>query len=353
VDSLCQISANFASVPSDASVAFLQNGFALATRFLYVEAFRAEFKGMETGVLLRSFSPAPNAAPIFRAGGPLAIESVSFFYVALICRPELATAIGAGKYSNSFVYHLILNAELLFEKGGFSYGHSVLLSVILLIVADHDAAVALNCPRSDIPNCRLPLPLGSYADLLLGVLLNICKDDALWPSLACIFHVIAPSLSIVSASVAGQITELFEQAVDRRPAIVSLLLEGFASIVQTNQSDSNGFPVALFPKYSQFKKLVASSKNRSGKALALILLFLAAERKAAQATKQKSMSADRLSQIFAAIDADALFPEKQSFVRQPHTVGSELEQAWPEWADFHFARAFEPELAQLRAYRAD
>jgi hypothetical protein len=350
VNSLCQISANFAVQPADGAIGFLQNAFALATRLLYVEAFRAEFKGIETAVLLQSFAPSPDAPPIFQAGGPLAIESVSFLYVALICHPGLAAAIAQQKYSNSFVFHLIYDAELLFEKEGFSYVHSVLLSVVLLIVADHDAAVALNCPRSEPFPCRLPLPLGSYADLLLGVLVNLCKNHALWPSLICIFHVIAPYLSIVSVGVAGQITELFVQAVARRPDVIPLFLEAFAAIVQCNQSDSNGFLVTLFPKYGVFKNLVAST-HRAGKALAVILLFLAAERKAAKATKQKLLPANELSQVLASVDADTLFPQKQSFARQPHTVGSELEKAWPEWADFHFAHAFEPELAQLRAYK--
>jgi hypothetical protein len=352
VKSLCEVSSRLVVKPELALIGFLQNAFALVTRLLYVEALRAEFRGLKAAVLLRSFAPSAKAAPIFQAGAPLAVESVSFLYVALLSHPGLAAAIARQKYSNSFVFHLIYDAELLFEKEGFSFVHSVILSALSLIVADRDAAVALNAPRSAPFPCQLALPLGSYADLLLGVLLNICKESARWPSLASIFHIIAPSLSIVSTFVASQIVELFDCAIDRCPHILPLFLEGFASIVQRSQTESNGFLVALFPRYRLFKQL-AASKHRSGRALAIILIFLSAERKSAKATKQKLLPVNELAQVLSKVDADALFPQKQAFVRQAHALASELENAWPKWADFHFTRAFDAELAQLKGYKAN
>jgi hypothetical protein len=108
--------------------------------------------------------------------------------------------------------------------------------------------------------------------------------------------------------------------------------------------------VALYAKYRVFKGVLASGEH-AGKALATILIFLSAERKAAKATKQKLLSAGELSQVLAGVDSDALFPEKSSFPRQPQLIESRLQKAWPEWADLHFARAFGPELAQLQALK--
>jgi hypothetical protein len=253
-------------------------------------------------------------------------------------------------FSNSFVFHLIHSAELVFEREGFCYLHSILLSVILLIVVDQEAAIALNAPRTEAFAARFIAPLGSYVDLLLGVLLNICEDDAFWPSLVCILHMIAPSISIVSIGVASAILSLFEKVVERKAELIPLFLEAFASILQRNQSESNGFLVAFFPKYALFKKLIAST-HRSGRALAVILVFLSEERKVAKSSKQQALPSDELARLLASVDADAVFPEKQVFSRHPHTVGGEMERTWAEWADLLFYRSFDIELKRLQKFK--
>ena len=322
----------------------LRNCFALATRLFGDQSFRAAFKDVKPSVFLKAFALSPKAVPLFEPFSPLSSEALSFLYMALLSQPALAVQISKGKYSNTFIYNLAYTAQLVYERAGFCYIHSIVLSIILLLVTKPTACQNLSDEYTETFNCKYKLDKGSYADLVMNVLLNICDKENFWPSLVCIFHMLAPHVRTFSSRTAQRVMALFDLAMEKQKPLVPLFIEAFASIVQKRDNSNNHFLVCLIQRGSALRKMSADCP-RIERSLPVLQKYITSAIKAAKATGKGKVSGEDFLKILEAIDVDQVFNgQTVTFVKHPHVFGGEMEKTWPEWADLLFARCFSAEI---------
>ena len=322
----------------------LRNCFALTTRLFVTESFRAAFKDVKASVFLKAFALGPKAVPLFEPFSSLSCEALSFLYMSLLCQPKLVTLISKGKYSNTFIYNLAYTAQLTFERADFCYIHSIVLSITLLLVTKPQICQNLSDEYTEKFNCQYRPDKGSYADLLMNVLLNICEKESFWPSLVCIFHMLAPHVRTFSNKTAQRVMALFDAVSEKQKPLVPLFIESFAAIVQKRDNANNHFLVYLLLRASVLRKMTPDCP-RLEQALPIIQKYLKSAIKTAKATKKSQVSGDELVKILEAADVDKIFGgETVKFTKHPHVFGGEMEKTWAEWADLLFAKSFSPEV---------
>jgi hypothetical protein len=189
---------------------------------------------------------------------------------------------------------------------------------------------------------------GSYGDLLMDVLVTICCQESLWPSLACIFHMVSPHVSSFSLSIAVKVVALFKTIITRQRLLAPLILEGFASVVQQADNADNGFVLVLVQRSTWLKKLKLPDQ-RSTKALAILKAFLKSATKAMKATKRTQFMSWELPGILRNVRVPE--GERHTFAKSPHSFGGEMEETWTEWTSILFVRSFKDEMQELRAFQ--
>jgi hypothetical protein len=241
------------------------------------------------------------------------------------------------------VFHLIYAMQLTLETLDFCYIHSILLSIIFLLIVDPAAARQLNEPCRREFDCKFKPTSRFHGDLLLDVLLNLWKHEAFWPSIACILHTLAPHLERASITTAMKVLGLFERIVESQSKTVSMFVEAFASIVQRKQSPENGFLVAIYYKADVFEKI---PKTRG---LDVVNLFLKSAKTLVRATKKivPAIGNEQLAVLLAELDIGDLV-QPTTFAGRSHFIGGEIEKTWTDWTDILFIKAFRSEIKQLK-----
>jgi hypothetical protein len=353
VASICRIANQHlknleAGKDDDDVLGLLSNTFAFLSRLFLVKGFRVVFERLPPEMALSGLSLGPKEPPLFEAGGPISSEASSFLYTIALFNPAFVKKVGADGYSNTFIFNLVLSAQLTFEKLGFCYHHSVLISIILLLLADPVAAGHLNEPFTEQFTAGYRPPRGgSYADLLLDVLVNVCRQPAFWPSLVSVFHMIAPHVTSFLVLTGDKILELFEKIIEKEKGLVPFVLEGFAAIVQCPDNEKNGFLVAFLQKTAWLKHLEFPDP-KSTKALAIVVNYLRRVTKEMKVLNKTQVTRAELPELFARIR----IPEgdRQTFTKHTHVFGGEMEKTWVEWTDLLFVRSFREEVQLMRAF---
>ncbi|KAK8887883.1 hypothetical protein M9Y10_038942 [Tritrichomonas musculus] len=348
----------------------LRSLLALLVRLFTNPKFRQEISNIHPQIFLRAiYAPEFNDAkeepkkislPLFDPLDPLSKETLSFLYMCALFQPGLVPLLTSKGYSNMFLYNLLWAAQLFFEKEGVNYIHSIILSTVLLIVADPKAAGYLNRPfkpsskGAAFINCNFKPSTDkglSFGDLLLEVLLNFCQRDSFLPSLICVFHMISPYVNMFSTTTAFKMMELFEHVNEKFPSFVPLFLEVFATIVQQKDNSKNGFCPIIFSKQSLFKQIKNDSPSVQ-KSLPIILKYLKKARLLIKKENKPKIDINEVSEILAKIDTEKLFPQPQMFIKHPHIFGGEIEKTWNQWADLIFQLTCEKDVKSIRELRS-
>jgi hypothetical protein len=240
------------------------------------------------------------------------------------------------------VFYLVYAAQLALETLNFCYLHSILLSIIFLLIVDPAAARQMNEPCQREFGCRFKPTSRFHGDLVLDVLLNLWKHERFWPSIACILHTLAPHLERASTTTAMKVLGLFERIVGSHSNVVSIFVEAFASIVQRKQSPENGFLVAIYHKADVFEKI---PKTRG---IDVVMMFLKSAKTLVRATRKlvPEIGNEQLALLLAELDLTDLI-QPMTFARRSHFIGDEIEKTWADWADILFVKAFRGEIKQL------
>lgn len=317
---------------------------ALMIRLFTNQRFQEEIAKINPQILLSAmYVPLkPNNKehnlPLFCPLDPLAKESLSFLYICALFQKNFVALLAKRHYSNLFLYHLIWAAQLYYEKEGVNYIHSIILSTILLIVADPNAASKLNeeFDRSlELKECKFQPPTNgsyTYGDLLLEVLLNFCQREAFLPSLICVFHMIAPHVNTFSILTATRTMSVFEKIQNANKNYISLFLEVFATIVQQKDNSENGFCPLIVSKGSLFKSIQPEIASMS-KSLPVIMTYVKKGITMIKKQNKPQMGIEEIGEVLAGINTEKLFPTPQLFVKHPHIFGGEIEKTWDQWAD--------------------
>jgi hypothetical protein len=344
--SVCQIAtSHLKSVDADAfdetAGQLLKASLALTVRLFPIRPFKAAIPELPVDVLLRAFSLGPTEYPLFEPVGVLDSEAISFLYIVALVQPEFVKAIATQGYSNTFVFNLVFAAKEAFDSRGFSYLHSIVIGALLLILFEPKASENLSEPCVNWFDAEIQPPGGSFADLLLGVLCYICTDDALWGSLLCVFHMIAPYVSFFTPATAQKILALCAQFFGTDNGLTAIALEAFAAMLQRDGNEANAFLPAIVEHPGLFA-LGNLGKTKAGRALAVLQKFLAIAR------KRLPKGGGEMAGL-----AMVKIPEKVRMVvsRRPHVFAGELEKGWSDWTDFLFASSVPGEVEKMRNFQ--
>jgi hypothetical protein len=236
--SLCRIASDYLSSPNPLLCDLVRNCSAFAARLFTVPEFRSMVGRLRSQFLLSALSRGPKGPVLFQATGPLLNEAVSILYMTSLFQPDFVHFVASSGYSNNFVFRLAEAAAVQYERFGINYLHSLLLSTILLFVADDTVAVSLNEQWSGVFAAVFVPPPGSHADLLMMVILNVCQQEAFWPSAICIFHTVAPHIHAFSLAVASRVMKLFQLCVARHRHLALLVVEGSSGLSRTPQTET-------------------------------------------------------------------------------------------------------------------
>ena len=341
----------------------LLNCYALLNRFFTLKEFQKSFAKVECSQLILSFilpqllkestdsikSGNPTKYPlIFQPLDPLASESLTFLYMSLLFHPELKNYIAKNGFSNRFIYYLLYASQYTFEQLGVCYIHSIILSCILLLVEPEEASEMLNLNFLYSFPCNLRPHIGSYADLLLEVLLKVCiRNPNFMPSLASIFQMISSNVYSFSLYSAVNLMKVFEFIAksNEQPQLVNLFLNAFAEIVQKRENNDNNFRVVITQKAALFKQMKKDSNNE--KALNIINKFASTAKKELKKKDKTKIDIDSVKSILSTINIEQLYPEIYKFPKHPHIYGGEMENTWNGWADLTFEKAFSEEIERM------
>jgi hypothetical protein len=244
-------------------------------------------------------------------------------------QPDFVHFVASNGYSNNFVFRLAEAAAVQYERSGISYLHSLLLSTILLFVHDETVAAGLNEQWVGTFATAAPPAPGSYADLLMMSVLDVCREETFWPSAICIFHMVAPHIRAFSPAVAARVMKLFELCVTQHRSLALLVVEALVRIVQNPANGNNGFLQAIVTKRQLFDGLSLGDVKGEA-ALAVIKAFIA---EAVEKGVRKVQVAVK---------------KPLRFSRHPHFFGGEIEKTWAQWSLVLFARAFPEEIQKIR-----
>jgi hypothetical protein len=327
--SICRVGSQYvqgveANRPDAVLGDLLRNSLAFATRLFVFPEFRTALGKQKPAMLVRLFGSTANSLPLFDPAKGLSSEALSLLYMSALCQPEFVKWASANGYSNSFIFHVLHIAQMNFEKAGFSILHSIALSAILLFVPDETAAVSLDQDWSgDFGLCDFKPQPGSHADLLLNVLLNICKQESFWPSLVATLQMIAPFAGKFSPATGTRIVKLFVDVLGKQRPLAELFVEAFAAVVQVGD-EANGILIALRKKAKFVRRLTREQVNSD--ALEIVQQNLKKKKEGVQVVE---------------------------FPRHPHVFGGELEEAWKEWSTTLFARAFQAEIEVMQPFQKE
>ncbi|OHT01033.1 hypothetical protein TRFO_07706 [Tritrichomonas foetus] len=357
IKSTCRIAFRYMSEKGDSTtVLLLKNALTLCIRLFTNVNFRQAFKSVSPQNLLRGlYISETNLPPLFTPLDPISKESLSFLYMCALFNPGFVEALTKKDHSNNFLFHLLWAAQLFFEKEGVNYIHSIILSTVLLIVADPEAAVKLNQPfnkdKNVMTGCNYkPADNISYGDLILNVLLNFCQRESFLPSLICVFHMISPHVNVFSLETASSLMVLFERVYDKHKSFLPLFLEVFATIVQQRDNKKNGFCPVIFSRAKLFKEITSDLPSVQ-KTLPIIRRYIKKARITIKNENKQNINVYEVSGILAKINTEQLFPNPQMFIKHPHIFGGEIEKTWDQWADLVFQKTCEPEVKNIKKLR--
>jgi hypothetical protein len=337
--SVCNVAHAFLERGGAGTADLLRNCLALCARLLTVPEFQAAVAAVKPSFFIHAFFAGPTS--LLEADRALASEAVSFVYIALAFQPALVSALARQNLANSLLFDLLATAHASFARDGFTYVHSLILAIALLLGADADVAAGLSAPRMAT---FAPFPLsGSFADLLIDVACEICAQEGLWPSLVCIFHMIAPHVASFTVATAFRLWGVIERAADGDRVVVPLFLEACAAIVQRNDNWANGFLVAIYQNAAFWGK-----EKRNARAVAVLTKWKRAAKRAIKASPKKSLEPEEVLAVLAEVEIEG---ELVEFEKHSHSYRGQVAGTWRDWIVILFVRACRDEVAMMQAFQ--
>jgi hypothetical protein len=127
--------------------------------------------------------------------------------------------------SNAILAAVVKLGQEIYDKHGLCHVHSILISIVLVMVADEGMAVKLSeTVRGD--------GIGSYGDMVLNGIMNIIDRPDFWPSLALVFHNMAPNVGSFTRATADRVMAFFAKLWKEQRLLCPVFLATFASILR-------------------------------------------------------------------------------------------------------------------------
>jgi hypothetical protein len=341
LNSVCLMANAYLKDPSLADL--LGNSIGVLTILVPTEHGKAIFEGCELTTLLNAFSLGPKEPPLFELSRAISTEALSLLFASAWFRPDFVSRIGTDGYLPTFIFNLVHVAQWTFERVGFCFHHSIIISTLLLMLADPVAAAVLNSQYEGQLRSSYQPQSSSLGDLLVNVLLNICKSQPFWPSFVNVFHMISGHVSTFSVETATQTMVFLQTIFESEKALRLLVLESIASMIQAPERLQNGFLIGIVQQSDWFRKIEVSD-SKCSKALSIILKFL-------YAASQAQASSSDLPEIFANISISSA--ERRIFAIHPYQFEGAMVENWKDWIDLLFVRSFPQEVKLMKEYQEE
>ncbi|KAK8894417.1 hypothetical protein M9Y10_022851 [Tritrichomonas musculus] len=345
---------SYQNINENETFSLLQNCLGFIIQLFNSEPLATAFSQVDPLILLQAFilKDTPEAQLLFHPSDLLANETLTFLYTALCYQPNLSLIIANEGLANKFIFTLIEALQLTFESVGVCYLHSIIISTILLLVSDETIASLLNNPfNQNFVKSQFRPHSGSYADVLLEVLFNLCDSSSynFAPAVAAVFQMIVPQVQSFSIFTAEKIINLFDNAIKaENQKLIELLLEAFAEIVQNKINNENLVPTMIIKNASLFQNLKENEKFEfSTNSLDIIFTFI-------------SYINDKLSNenldikaILESPDVSKIFTNVVSFMKHPQILNEEITASWTEWSLISFKKSFEKEFERFNSLKVE
>lgn len=362
--STCKVAAkyhmnSYQNITENETSSLLLNCYGLLMRLYNTEPLAISFSRIEPSILIQAFilNNFQEAPLLFQPLDPFANESLTFLYMTLFYQPSFSYIISSLGYSNKFIKTLIEASQITYEQIGISYFHSIIISSILMIVADETACSFLDQPFNEYLKCKFQPKSGSYADVLLESLFNIVESSSsnLLYAFAAVFQMISPHVHFLSSLTAEKIKQLFTDGIkSENKKLVRFLLESFAEIVQKKNSGRNMVLVMIISNSSLFENLKTNDKfTFENNSLDIILTFISAINDRLKKSNIENPDYNNIKDILESFDQSKIFTKVVSFMKHPQILNDEIAASWTEWANLPFQKAFEIELGRITSLKTE
>jgi hypothetical protein len=329
----------------DAAVDLVRNCHALCARLFIAQDFRTAAACVKPSAFIGAIVHGP--ATMLDADGPLASEALSFIYIALLSRNDLAGVLAAKNLANTIIFNVLAIAQVSLERTGFGYVHDIALAVVLLLVAHTGVAAGLSATWAGRWPAAFVPPPGSFGDLLLNIAVNVCQRGAFWHSLLCILQAVAPFVSVFSFWTAFRLWGALEPVLETDPTMRQLFTEACAAIVQRTENNENGFVVLIFQKRAFFRGL----KDESARvATRLVVGWVNKVKRVVMASGRHPLS---LGELLEAIDRLEETRDVVVFEKHTHSFRGEMEKDWRDWVILLFTRSCHEEVQKMKQFQKD
>lgn len=350
---------SYQNVTENETSSLLLNCYGLLMRLYNTEPLAISFSRITPSALIQAFilGDIQGAPLLFQPFDPLANESLTFLYMTLFYQPNFSYTISSLGFSNNFIRTLIEALQVTYEQIGICYFHSIIISSILMIVADETACSFLDQPFNESLKCKFQPNSGTYADVLLESLFNITESSSsnLVHAFAAIFQMIAPHIRLLSALSAEKLRNLFTNAIQsENKKLVQFLLEAFAEIVQTKNDSKNMVLVMIISNQSLFENLKQNEKfTIENNSLEIILTFISTINDELKKSNIQNKDINSIKTILDNFDPSKIFTNPVSFMKHPQILNDEIAASWNEWADLPFKKSFEKELNRMTSLKTE
>lgn len=317
----------------------IKNSIALLARMQlkYSEQISRAISSVQPEIIMKSFLNENQL--LLDPTSPIINEAITLFYLSCQNSGKFIDLIAKENKAAQFVFYALNSIQYAYEQLGITFVHKILLESILQIVGNNECAKQLNAPYLQTPylSCKFRPHHGSFADLLVEIMLNIIDAD-LTPRFAAIFEALTEHVNEISLTNSLHVMNLLTKLNDNQDPTASFLIQGFANAVQQSENANNSLLVIVLQKNIFFKKSIPDSEEKD-----VINRFTGHVRK--KLTK-KSMSVVEIKDIISQVKIDDLFKEIKHFDKESASFSS-LKELWDEWAEALFINCFPLEIDRM------
>jgi len=310
----------------------------LSILFLRYSSFEQDMSSINGNYVLNSLHGSiSNSNPIVLSSKyPLYIESMTYVYVSLMSVPYLVQSLGESGCSNSFIASLLRLFHYTLTISSLNYFHTILISCILKIIENSLCAVSLNAPYLDQFDSTLCAHRGSYADLLIEILLTYSHYDVLVSSIVSVLHQIAYHINDTSLFISCKILAFFETLIGNGTnssniKVIDLFLEFLARTVQRTETCNQNLCLMIVTKAKLFKSLHKTHKMCTESLNRIISYVNYIRKRIQQVYSSKNIESDLVLQIILQTKTEEIFFWPKEFENHPHVFGGKMEEQWIKW----------------------
>lgn len=259
-------------------------------------------------------------------------ELIALFYQLLLVHSEACSVLPHGR---RFLLSLLLPLQLFNEKLTLCYFHSLVLSSLVLLTSDSHIASSLNEPFTDNFPCKQSVHRGTYADLLLEVVINsagtdLSKTSPLLPAIACIFHNISAHVKNFSFFTCNQIFKFLQALMESRdrqaPKLVQIIIDGFNQILAEQFDHNITILMFIMRNMRLFKAL-----RQKGINVQIITVFAKCFKQQARKLNFGKMGTDEAEIVLKKLKPSMFLGDFEPPGPRGHIFTGEMAELWPDW----------------------